>query len=487
MKLRNITFIIGAILLLSSCGKDFLDLKPVSQTSVVQFYRNASDINIALIGVYDALQRPGQYGNQWKFAELRSDNTDAGGGAPEDIDIDLFRVSVTNGSIEASWRDNYIGISRSNTVLNRIQPIEMPVQLKNQYIGEAKFLRALMYFNLVRLFGKVPLVVTEITSSADGYSYGRNEVAEVYAQIVNDLKDAEDKLPLSYTGASIGRATKGAAKGLLGKVYLTNGNYPEAVAKLKEVIDLNIYSLLPKYSDVFLVTNEYNKESLFEVLFKGGGTGEGSEFVNRFYPRGDIGGQVGIGQGADANRPTADMLAAYEKAGNVIIDQRYFASMDTSFRANNGTTVKVRFIKKFFSIPFLPFDADNNWPVLRYADVLLMYAEALNEANKAPNDIAFTNINLVRQRAGLPALSNSLDYQGFQLAVEKERRVELAFENQRWFDLVRTGRALTVMNDHFRRLNINTVMEPFHVIYPVPKSQVDINPSLIKQNPGYTF
>lgn len=487
MKLKNITYIIGAVIILSSCGKNFIELNPISQTSVAQFYRNSSDINIALMGVYDALQRPGQYGSQWKLAELRSDNTEAGGGTPEDTQLDQFQISTTSASIDAAWRDFYVGIARSNTLLNRIAAVDMDAKLKNQYIGEAKFLRALMYFNLVRTFGKVPLVVDEIVSSAEGYSYGRNEVPEVYNQIISDLKDSDEKLPVAYTGNDIGRATKGAAKSLLGKVYLTLGNFPEAATKLKEVIDLNVYALLPKYADVFLPANAFNKESVFEVSFKAGGIGEGSESVNRFFPRGDIGGQLGIGQGADANRPTADMLAAYEKQNNIIIDQRYYASMDTGFRANNGRFTRVNFVKKYFSIPFLPFDADNNWPVLRYADVLLMYAEALNEVNKAPGAIALANINLVRQRAGLVPLNNTLDYHAFQLAVEKERRVELAFENHRWFDLVRSGKAVAVMNDHFRRLNVTTMMQGFHLIFPVPQSQVDVNPGLIKQNPGYVF
>ncbi len=487
MKAKNITSIVVALAMFSSCRKDFLELDPVSQTSVSQFYRNASDINIALMGVYDALQKPGQYGSQWKLAELRSDNTEAGGGTPEDTEIDQFRISTTSASVDAAWRDAYSGIARSNTVLNRIKPVEMDTRLKNQYIGEAKFLRALMYFNLVRIFGKVPLIVNEIVSSSEGYTYGRNEVSEVYTQIISDLKDSDENLPVSYTGNDIGRATKGAAKSLLGKVYLTIGNFPDAAARLKEVIDMNVYALLPKYADVFLPANAFNKESLFEVSFKAGGVGEGSEYVNRFFPRGDIGAQLGIGQGTDANRPTPDMLAAYERQGNAIIDQRYYASMDTGFRANNGRFTRVNFIKKYFSIPFLPFDADNNWPVLRYADVLLMYAEALNEVNNGPVPIAFTNINLVRQRAGLAPLSNNLNYQNFKLAVEKERRVELAFENHRWFDLVRYGKAVTVMNEHFKKLNVNTVMENFHVIFPVPQSQVDVNPTLIKQNTGYIF
>jgi hypothetical protein len=467
-------------LLLFSCKKQFLELPPVSNANTQAFYKTEQDIDVAVNAAYATLQLDGQYRYAyWQFGEVRSDNTmnwDGAGNFP-DAEIDQFKESSSNAIITAAWVDGFRGILLSNVVLDRIGDVAMAQAAKDSYTGQVKFLRALMYFNLVRVFGDLPLVTKETKSVEEGYAQKRLPVAEIYVQIVKDLLDAEQLLPASYSGANVGRATKGAAKGLLGKVYLTTKDYASAVTKLKEVIDLNTYKLLPNYADLWKVTNPNSVESLFEVQFKKGGTNTGSNYNNQFAPRnsGLAVTQVGFAHGR--NIPNADLAKAYE-AG----DARKNASMAESYVSETGQTVAERYTVKFRDKPFVDGDADNHWPVLRYADVLLMYAEALNEKNAGPNTESLKYFNEVRARAGLAPLATITDKNSFALAIERERRVELAFEGHRWFDLLRTDRAITVMNAHF---NNAITIKQYQLLFPVPQSQVNINPSGIPQNPGY--
>ncbi|TDB65941.1 RagB/SusD family nutrient uptake outer membrane protein [Arundinibacter roseus] len=473
-------FFLAGLLGLGSCQKGFLDLAPISETNSINFYRNADDMLNAVNAAYAALQFNGQYNQaMYAFGEVRSDNTeilDAQSGI-DITQVDAFTTISNNGLVNSAWNDHYRGILACNTVIDRIEGVEMNADLKRRIAGEAQFLRALMYFNLVRIFGDVPLVIKETTNVEDGYAYTRDPAEAVYTQIIKDLSEAEAKLPVSYTGNNIGRATSGAAKGLLAKVFLTQRKWAEAAAKAKEVMDLNQYQLLPNYASLFNLTNENSKESLFEVQYKKGGLGLGSPFNNRFAPR--LSGVIvtTIGAGTGHNHPTADIATAYEDG-----DNRKAASFAPGFRAANNQFVDVRYVTKYIDpAPFAASDADNNWPVLRYADVLLMRAEALNEVGYVADGEAFTLLNQIRTRAGLaPKTSAELSTQGaFRRAVEEERRIELAFENHRWFDLVRTGRALEVMNS--KGFSIDATQ----LLLPIPQNQIDINPDKIKQNPGY--
>jgi len=470
---------LSLILLLGSCKKSFLELAPPSNANVQSFYKTAQDIEQGVNAAYSTLQLDGQYKYAyWELAETRSDNSmnwDGAGNFP-DAEIDQFKETSANALITAAWVDTYHGILLCNVVLDRIGPIPMDETLRGRYIGEAKFLRALMYFNLVRIYGDVPLVTSETKSVSEGYAQPRIAVATVYDQIISDLSDAEQKLPLSYTGANIGRATKGAAKGLLGEVYLTKKDYANAQTKLKEVIDLAAYQLLPNYADLWKTANANNIESLFEVQFHKGGLGTGSNYYEQFAPRNSGTVITGLGFAQGRNIPTADVYKAYENN-----DLRKNISIATSY-VLNGATVNDMYTLKFRDAPYVDGDADNHWPVLRYADVLLMYAEAINEKSSGPDANAYKAVNDVRARAGLPVLAAGLTHDAFALAVEHERQVELAFEGHRWFDLVRTGRALTVMNAHFAG---TITVKSFQLLFPIPQSQVSINPDGIKQNPGY--
>jgi hypothetical protein len=468
-----------ACMALFSCKKSFLELSPLSNANVQAFYRNANDMQVALNAAYATLITGGEYGNaNWQVGEVRSDNTlnwEGGGNLP-DAELDQFNESSANSIINSMWLDTYHGILLCNIVIGRIEGVEMSADLKKQFVAEAKFLRALKYFNLVRTFGDVPLVLTETNNVQVGYEQARVPVATVYEQIVSDLTQAASDLPASFSGNNIGRATSGAAKSLLGKVLLTKGDYPAAASVLKDVVSSSRYQLLPNYGDLFKPQNANNAESIFEVQYKKGGTGTGSTFHNQFAPRNSDLAVTVIGFAGGRNLPTADLVGAYEPG-----DIRKGLSLKESYQLN-GQTVNDPYTIKYSDIPFLDNDADDNWYVLRFADVMLLYAEALNEVNNGPTPEAYQMVKAVRERAKLLPLPDGLNKAQFAAGVAHERQVELAFEGHRWFDLLRTGKALEVINAHFSG---RITVKPFQLLFPVPQSQININPSVIKQNPGY--
>lgn len=488
MKHIKTLFAAGLIVLFSasSCKKGFLELAPIAQQNGTNFYKTAEDMKNALAAAYGGLQYGGlYYSSMHIIGDLRSDNTEitnVNAGADQDA-VDKFQNLATNSISSTTWSGHYQAIQSTNIVIEKIKTVSMDENLKARYSGEAKFLRALMYFNLVRIFGDVPLVTEVITNPEEGYKYKREAANLVYDQIIADLKDAELSLNYEYTGADIGRATKGAAMSLLGKVYLTQKRWDLASQKLKEVIDqvnLNKYQFLPAYASVFGIVNENNRESIFEVQFKKGSGGEGSPFTNQFAPIGSGTAVVSIGNPLGQNIPTVDMNNAYEAN-----DLRKAISMRNSY-VLGANTVMHNYVLKYAGVPAASLDSDNNWIVLRYADVLLMYAEALNEIGYVPDGPAFGYLNQIRGRAGLSNKTSNntvlalrvVDQAAFRLAIEQERRVELAFEGHRWFDLVRTGRALAVLGP--------LGMQAHHILFPVPQSQIDINPGVIIQNPLYT-
>ncbi len=332
----------------------------------------------------------------------------------------------------------------------------------------------------MRVFGGVPLVLNEIQDVNEGRTHTRATVEQVYEQILADLAEAEQSLPASYTGSDIGRATRGSAKTLLAKVYLTRKNYQQAKTKLEEVMALG-YELLPDYADVFDPSNANHKESIFEVQYKKGGLGTGSPFANRFAPEFSGNNVVPVGGTGGHHIVTEEMMNAYEEG-----DLRKDASVREGYFDQNQQFVPKNYTIKFQDVPFQNNDADNNWPVFRYADVLLMYAEVLNEISYG-SEAAFDALNAVRNRAGLEDYdaTDLPTQQAFRMAVEKERRVELAFEGHRWFDLVCTDRALPVINAHLAPLNFQ--LEEYQLIFPVPQSQIDVNPGNIAQNPGHNL
>ncbi len=487
----------GAILIgltTAGCKKSFLDQAPESSIPGSNFYKSETDIKQAVNGAYSTLMDMGRI-SYWIFGELRSDNTTyqnntSDRGYEQREFIDQFLVGATAEPIQTYWQENYTGISRCNEILDRIVDVEMDAEKKNQYEGEARFLRSFHYFNLVRQFGGVPLRLSSTKSPADATSGGRAAEADVYAQIILDLKSASEKLPQQYAAADAGRVTKGAALTLLAKVYMTQKNFAEALTTLRSVQTLG-YSLLANYEDVFKPTNKNSTESIFEIQYLGAQPGLSSNFMYIFAPytsgtavTNDPGSPLGGSSGW--NIPTQDMINAYE-AGDV----RKAASLAEGFTNASGTFVNIPYIKKYNHGFVERGRTDDNFPVMRYADVLLMIAECLNEQGYAPNGEAFTLLNQIRSRAKLPAKTATTvtSQQAFRDAVLQERRVELAFENHRWYDLVRTGRAVSVMAEHGKREIAQKayipagsyVLSENKLLLPIP--QREINLDNLTQNP----
>jgi len=469
MKLQKL-YILFTAGYLTSCSAGFTDLNPISQRNVNGFYKTSDDMVTAINATYKALQLNGTYNQSyWILQEMRSDNTDQGsdgtGLGAELTVLDNFTEIATAENVSAAYNDSYLGIARANIVLSRIEPVEMDAKLKDRIKGEAIFIRSLLYYNLAVAFGNIPLPLTEPQSVDEGRTLLQVPASEVYKQISADLISAEALLPnkKDYDAANIGRATKGAAAALLAKVYLTNGDKKSAETVLRRIVSTYGYSLLPDYANLWGLTNKNNAESIFEVQFKGGGTNTGNAFTNAFSPllRNSV--------GAYKNRPTQDMVKAYEPG-----DDRFKKSMDTTYVNAQGivltnTKNDARFITKFGrENAFNEGDASNNFVVLRYADVLLMLAEAIGE-----NEEAYSLINQVRSRAKLPAL-NAASPGTFAEKLLHERRVELAFENHRWADLLRFGVAEQTLKAQAK----TTV----RTLYRIPQRELDINVGF-KQNP----
>ncbi|GAB3892129.1 RagB/SusD family nutrient uptake outer membrane protein [Larkinella knui] len=477
-RLHHTFLMAGLVLMTSSCGEKFVDLTPQDVIPVQQFYKTESDIRSALTGTYGNLR--GIYNSFWQYTELPSDNTqsfpesEAGSG-----EYDKLTWRSTSTGISTAWNDAYRTIAGANVILARIEGVTMDATLKNQYIGEAKFLRALMYFNLVRMFNGVPLILKEIATEAESYTFSRNTTADVYAQIEKDLLDAEKVLPARYTGVNVGRATAGAAKALLGKVYVQEKKYAEAETKLAEVVNSGTYRILPNPADVFGVGKDNNDEIIFAVQYVSSGFGEGNSFAYTFAP-GNSGTQfVGVTAGG-TNIGTQDLYDAFEPG-----DLRREAYLGVY---KFGTNPNIYYYAKKFVYKITQLnEGENDWPVLRYADVVLLYAEALNQNGKTPQ--ALTQVNSIRNRAALASLSG-LSQANAQLAIEKERRLELCFEGHRWHDLIRWGKEVSTMQAFkakYTPLDIaltNMSVTADRKLFPIPFREISLN-SILTQNPGY--
>lgn len=464
------------IAIFAACTKK-LDLQPISTVGIDNTYKTGKDIDQAIAGAYDALQQPAQYGTNFPFfMEVSSDNSEL-----ENLTINAgilaqferFTLTPDNTTLDATWVSLYDGIQRTNVLLNRLPGISMDATTKATRGGEAKFIRALSYFNLVRIWGDVPLVLTEVKDPFTAFNDTRQPQNVVYEQIVKDLQDAINALPLTYATVDLGRATKGAAQTLLAKVYLTRKQYAEAATVSKSIIISGTYKLQPNFSDIFSLVNENGSESIFEVQYKSGGLGEGSTFAADFIPQNSNYLIGSVGNALGNNEPTTDLYNLYDPT-----DKR----KDMIGKLPDGRL----YTKKYLETIKATADGDHNFIVLRYADVLLMNSEALNEQGYSPEGDAFTYLNQIRVRAGLlPYSSIDLPDQGsFRLAIEKERRLELAFENHRWFDLLRTGRAITVMNQYVPGTGKIT-LDAHNLLFPIPLIEINASAGKLTQNPGY--
>jgi tetratricopeptide (TPR) repeat protein len=375
-------------------------------------------------------------------------------------------------------------IQKTNDIITFLADANIDEAKKNQYKGEAEVLRALAYFNLVRLYGGVPLVLARFENIDESYKKGRNTVDEIYAQIVADLKDAETLLVTNRnTGDVSGRADKGITLSLLGNVYLTQKKYSEAAAEFKKVIDMNEYSLMSNYTDLFLSGQQGNSETIWQAYYMAGVSGLGSSFPNYCAPLNSETALIQTGLAFGWNQPTSDIENAYDAN-----DVRKTAIGDGFTKDANFYPYK--FIRNYVDEAAGTGDGNSgkDWYILRYADVLLMYAEALNEVEGPDN--AYGSIDLVRDRAGLDPLTPGMTKDEFREAVYLEERRESPFEGHRWFDLVRTGRALEVMNAKVKPLSdpdnigIASPISEYQLLLPIPSIVIEMAPQ-ITQNPGY--
>jgi len=521
MKKIQYIAIVFLLMMVASCKKTFLDTAPPDQVSEASFYQTTTQFRQALASTYVTLRAV--FNEDFYMTEMRSDNTDydyypvnVGTAYLDRYQLHDWDDDANNTYLDDEYRYFYVGIARCNTILDHLQdPNQVDAADKSGIQGEAEFLRALYYFHAVRYFGGVPLSLHEVTTSAEAY-IPRASADDVYKQIIADATDAIAKLPVvTFTkGAQTGAATKGAATMLLADVYMTQKNYAAAETLLKTLSGMG-YSLLPTYASVFSTANKNSVESIFEVQYTAGAAGgQQSTFIYLFLPRTTstalITSNVVTNNTSTGgwNVPTQDLINAYEP-GDTRLDASIGVAEGTYDASDNMTISAYKSIVNYTPAPGKvgrPFDkkvlnpvtiadnTDDDWPIYRYADALLLLAEAQNEQGETGSALA--NLNTVRQRAFGNASHNitATDQATLRTDIAHERRVELAFENHRWFDLVRTGTAIPVMTAFATQIKlIHTYLkassydvEPYRLIYPIPFSQTSLNPQ-IKENPGYTF
>jgi hypothetical protein len=474
-----------SIVTLPSCEK-FLSVDPPYSQDAENFFQTQEDFERALVGAYDLLQ--GSFLSLW-IGEIASDNAIAGGESVNDSkglhDIDNMTHGGVNVELRNLFRWNYTGITRVNYILENQDNIDFPG--KAQLLAEAKFLRAYYYFELVKFFGDVPLIIDKRIGIEEARSIARSPKEEVYAQIEADLISAA--AVLNATPAQKGRATKGAAKSLLGKAYLYQNKFTEAAAILEEVIESGQYSLYQDYSQLFSVAAEGNPETIFDVEYsglEGGSYGcliclEGNAAVG-FQGIRQYSGPV-YGDGNSYNLPTQELYATFapidpRRAATVLDIEAFIAaqpnpaSVTYAIGAGGHTGYyNNKYIKRQgeIGLPDNDLTSPVNYRVLRYADVLLMAAEANYQIGNPSR--ATQLVNQIRQRAGIPGASVN--------AIEKvylERRLELSGEGHRFFDLVRTGQAAQY---------IPGFVVGRHELFPIPQVEIDLAGGNWTQNPGY--
>lgn len=494
---RNILFC-AAALLFASCN---LDQYPYSEVAIDDYVKDGNAVNNLVIGTYNGLYDVLYH--EWSLTELRSDNARMRVNKSTSADTKLIEqldqsvIQTAHSWVGNYWDATYATINRANSVLSYLQKVEDPVK-RAQYEGEARFVRAHLYFNLARLFGPV-FIVTSKTGADEAREMQRSPLEDVYSLIESDLNAIVDGelLPLKHSDADLGRADMKAAKALLAKVYMTrysaaDEKYSKAALLLKNVLDAcsnpSSGAALVPYNKIFATDNEMNAEIIFAVRYRSGNVGIGSPFTTLFGPANNAGNVV-IGSPKHYNFPSDNLIAAYDasdKRKDVVLQEGYM-------NKTTGLWVADRFCNKFIDSKMATeYDAECDWPVIRLADVMLLYAEALNEIG-GPSDEALTQLNAIRQRAGLPdfTLAELSSKYLFRQAVRKERRLELAMENQRWFDLMRWGTAAQTVNDYIASESFyaayDYVVNPisdWQVLLPIPISVTNINDQ-VAQNPGY--
>jgi len=510
------------IIPVASCKK-FLEEKPQSIITEDNFYKTESDAIFGVNSIYYLLNAGGAseqtpYNTLFSTGmDMATDDVDPGPGAVN-ADVRSFSVlahTSSNRTVFQLWQQHYAAVVKANVALAKIPGINFDPVLKARLLGEARFLRALYYFNLVRLWGDVPLVLEYNANgiTASDYATGRTSSTLVYAQIEKDLEDAAAVLPDSYGSPDVGRATKGAALALLAKVYLTEASLPlNITTKYGLAVSTALqamspaeggsggfgYALQQNFSNVFLPAFKNNTEHIFSAQFKSNSQSQG----NNQCARAIFNGVPGLSgsyseQVRFYTKGTDNYFSVFKlyQAG----DKRKQGTFVTKFVSpTSGQAVALKISNPAVSNDSTPFfnkawdpsavaltsESAANVAILRYAELLLIHAEAENELN-GPTGAAYASLNKVRNRAGLPALTAGLSKEQFRDSLYLDRRLELVWEYQRWFDLIRqkdaSGKSIFVPSLHVVG---KTNAQDYHRLYPIPLNELSVNPA-IKQNPGW--
>lgn len=525
-KTIQLSLIAGGLLaggmVLQACEEEFLDRKPLSDLTTSNFYTTAEDALAALNAAYDPLQWDVHSRMDWIFGDVVGGDTDKGSTDDQDyaeiLQFQYFTQVATAPLLMDFWSQSYDGVYRANLVLERVPEIEMDEALKARILGEAKFLRAQYYFDLVKAYGRVP-IITSVLDPEEVFVARPASIDENWNQIEQDLREAIEVLPETYTGADVGRATKGAARAMLAKSLLwqstpegctetpwaTEDQYAEVVELTNAIINSGNYRLMPDFEELFLLEGENSPEIVFAVQAVGGTGGWANEndgvALNQWLsPRtADISGwgfSTPIGPNTPANyggNPNIRVNNIYEAFEPC--DPRLEYSILEPGDEINGLTYAASWSRTGYSIQkfLIPEDqltgAANsplNIPLIRFADVLLWNAEALNELGRTEE--ALESLNAVRKRAResmpgatCPAAITSVSQAELRDIIIQERRKELAFEGHRFFDLVRTCRASEVLNAMGRPFQVGK-----NELFPIPQAEIDRNPALQgDQNPGF--
>ncbi len=473
--------IAGLVFGLYSCSGDFLNIYPETSLNEGNFYKSDEEIVTLVNGCYTAL-RDLEKSTHWIISELKSDvldqQTSSVAGNFTTSRMDEVIAGADNIALDDFWNFSYKGIYNCNkaiSVLENGSHTWSNPALQNRSAGEVYFLRALYYFNLVRQFGDVPMVTVPVTG-IEAVHIKRSPAAEIYSLITDDLTKAQTALQSSAGTEENGRVNYEAALGLSGKVFLTIKNNEAAEAVLKKVIDSGKFTLLPDYKDLFDPASKDFKETLFSVQYSEAAAALSNQFIffNAPYTsKGEVTNRPNIALALAGNMsPTTDLIAAFEPG-----DKRKSVSIAYwNGPGWNGVVADIPYCAKYKA----PQTAALNWcgdnfPVLRYSDILLMYAEVLNNLNRTTEAAGY--VSQVRARAGLTSDISGLSKNELDLLIEKERMLEFCFENQRWYDLVRRGRALEVMRAHGKDMPDNQVLAA------IPSEQILINK--LEQNTGY--
>jgi len=498
MKKNTVKTLLILLLFLSIAGcKKYITKDIVGQYPESDFYQTQAQALLAVNAAYQPLAFTTSNNNKlWVFGDVASDDAAKGGNPGDQADIefiDQFNVNSTNGNLASIWTLLYDGITRSNIVLSKVPSINMDKDLQKRILAEAKFLRSYYYFELVNIFGDVPIVLVPL--KPDELQIAQSPVQQIFETVIEtDLTDAAVNLPLTYSGPDVGRVTSGAATALLAKAYLFQGKWAKAATAAAKIVNSNIYDLMPVYSENFNQKFKNNKESVFAVQHLTGQDPKlGSELNQYFAPQ--------IESGYFFNAPTQNFVDEFEKTGTGVADPRldYTVGRDSMPWFNNrlfdrawssSTGYLTRKHQQSLAEVSNKSDGNLNYVAIRFADVLLWYAEALNESGHSTD--ALVPLNRIRKRAResfvydslqnghpnvpaglLPDITSANQFD-VRKAIQHERRVELGFEFHRYFDIIRWGKdyAKQVLHD---KPNFNYDINKH---FPIPQIERDRNKAL---------